>query len=378
MRVRPFAVVLTAACVLVLGLSGASIVVADPASDLSAAEEAESAAMSDVVAAEAEVGAAEKALRPIAAKAGAADRAAEDAQTEVATAREELAAERTQAAKEIDAAEAAYEDDESAHDTTTAIGFGIAGIALLVAAGTFVFSRVEKWPLSKGLTQALAGGLGLVLVAGLGLALVPSSPDAPEFSDETKQLAADAEGDPVDPPTKELIEAEESAKPLVAKAKPLDENRDRAEDAVADAESNVDEAKRELTKAKGQVKLAANVVEREEREAAKEAVFREEATSIDYDQLIKNPFRYNGEKVVYTGQIFQIQEGFEPFMLLSVTDEGYGFWTDEVWVAGFGEIESAEEDLVTIYGTVTGAEEYETAIGGSNYVPKVKAKYIDE
>ena len=140
----------------------------------------------------------------------------------------------------------------------------------------------------------------------------------------------------------------------------------------------MEKAEAEASKAKKKVSLASSVVRREEREAAKEAAFREEATTIDYDQLIKNPYRYIGEKVVYTGQIFQIQEGAGSFMLLSVTDEGYGFWTDEIWIAGFGGVESAEEDIITVYGTVAGAEEYETAIGGSNYVPRIKAKYIDE
>jgi hypothetical protein len=352
--------------------------VADPASDLAVAEEAQSAASADVASAEGEVEAAEKALEPIERKAGAADRAAEDAQAEVEAVGDRLASERTEAAEEIAAAEADYEDEQSTHDTLTAIGIAIAAAALLLGAGAFVFSRVGKWPLSKGLTQALAAGLGVVLVGGLALALIPSSPEPPELSAKTEALALAAKGDPLDPPSRELIEAEAAARPLAAKAGPLDEAREEAEGSVADAEANVEDAEVGLSGANRQVRLAADVVEREERKAAKEAAFREEATSIDYDQLIKNPFRYSGERVVYTGQIFQIQEGLGSFMLLSVTDEGYGFWTDEIWVSGFGEIESAEEDVITVYGTVTGAEEYETAIGGSNYVPKVKAKYIDE
>jgi len=65
-------------------------------------------------------------------------------------------------------------------------------------------------------------------------------------------------------------------------------------------------------------------------------------------------------------------------MLLSVTDEGYGFWTDNVWVEFDEPTEAAEEDIITVYGKITGSEEYETQIGGSTYVPRMKAKYIDE
>ena len=43
-------------------------------------------------------------------------------------------------------------------------------------------------------------------------------------------------------------------------------------------------------------------------EAAEREEFVSEATTIDYDQLAKNPNRYKGTKVVMQGQIFQIQE----------------------------------------------------------------------
>jgi hypothetical protein len=373
---RLFAV--SMASVLVLGFSASSVAVADPASDLAVAEEAESAAQAELASAESEIETAEKALEPIRKRADAADEAAEEAEFDAEDVRDELIFERTEASEEIEAAEADYEDEQSTHDTLTLIGLVIAVAAALIALGAFVFSRFKKWPLARRWTQIAAGGLGVVFLVGLGLAVLPAAPEQPEFSAETERLAAEAGDDPADPPSKELIEAEAAAKPLLKKAEPLDAAREDAEDVLADAESNLEDAESELNRTKRQVNVAANVVEREEREAAKEAAFREEATTIDYDQLIKNPYRYVGEKVVYTGQIFQIQEGVGSFMLLSVTDEGYGFWTDEVWVSGFGEIESAEEDIVTVYGTVTGAEEYETQIGGSNFVPKVKAKYIDE
>lgn len=107
---------------------------------------------------------------------------------------------------------------------------------------------------------------------------------------------------------------------------------------------------------------------------------RATASTIPYNQLKKNADRYRGEKVVYRGQIFQIQESNYGggIMLLSVTDEGYGFWDDNIWVNYNGHIRSAEDDIITVYGTITGSKTYETQIGGSTYVPKLRAKYIDE
>lgn len=118
--------------------------------------------------------------------------------------------------------------------------------------------------------------------------------------------------------------------------------------------------------------------EKAERAAAAKQRWMASATSIPFGQLDKNPDRYSGDRVMYRGQIFQIQEDFGSTMiLLSVTDEGYGFWTDEIMVTYDGTTEAVEDDIVTIYGTVEGSETYETRIGGENTVAKIKAKYIE-
>ena len=93
----------------------------------------------------------------------------------------------------------------------------------------------------------------------------------------------------------------------------------------------------------------------------------------------KNADDYAGKRVKYTGQIFQIQEDLgSTVILMSVTNEGYDFWDDNVWVDYDGEIESAKDDIITIYGTVTGSKSYETQIGGETYVPQIRAKYVEE
>jgi hypothetical protein len=102
-------------------------------------------------------------------------------------------------------------------------------------------------------------------------------------------------------------------------------------------------------------------------------------TTIPYDQLIKSPDRYIGTKVRYYGEIFQIQENYGGgIMLLSVTDLGYGVWTDEIWVNYNGHIAGADGDSITVYGIVNGSKSYKTQIGGERYVPEISAKYIVE
>jgi hypothetical protein len=120
-------------------------------------------------------------------------------------------------------------------------------------------------------------------------------------------------------------------------------------------------------------------VRREAERAAREQNFRASVKTIPYNQLEKNPDNYVGTKVAYTGQIFQIQEdGAGGWMLLSVTDEGYGLWTDNIYVEYEGSIAAAEDDVITVLGTVQGQYSYETQIGGETFVPHVQARYIDE
>jgi len=103
------------------------------------------------------------------------------------------------------------------------------------------------------------------------------------------------------------------------------------------------------------------------------------ARKIPYKQLAKDPDRYAGEAVTYRGQVLQVQEsGGSGFMLLSVTRDEYGVWDDEVYVNYDESTSAAEEDVVKIYGTVTGGIDYDTQIGGSNYVPEIQATTIEE
>lgn len=118
---------------------------------------------------------------------------------------------------------------------------------------------------------------------------------------------------------------------------------------------------------------------RAEAAAARVQAFKDSTETIPYSQLIKDPESFRGRKVRYYGQIFQIQQsGGVGFMLLSVTDGGYGFWDDNIWVNYEGNVRGAEEDMITVYGRMTGSESYETQAGGETYVPRMRALYWDE
>lgn len=117
----------------------------------------------------------------------------------------------------------------------------------------------------------------------------------------------------------------------------------------------------------------------EARKQQQQQDFINSAETIPYNQLIKDPGAYRGKHVVYTGQIFQIQQaGGAGIMLVAVTNEGYDIWDDNVWIDYFGNVQGAEGDQITVYGVIKGSKSYETQAGGQTFVPRIKAVYISE
>lgn len=120
--------------------------------------------------------------------------------------------------------------------------------------------------------------------------------------------------------------------------------------------------------------------EQASKQAADEAQFRASTQSIPYAQLIKDSTPYIGNHVVFHGQVFQIQQSGNSggILLLSVTDDGTGVWTDNVWVDYHQSLHAVTGDLITVYGTVTGTKSYDTQAGGATYVPQMDARYVDD
>ncbi|MEN0015846.1 MAG: hypothetical protein AAGC46_20945 [Solirubrobacteraceae bacterium] len=134
-----------------------------------------------------------------------------------------------------------------------------------------------------------------------------------------------------------------------------------------------------LTRKRSKAEIAAALAKARAAAAARKASYLASTTTIPYNQLEKNADRHAGERVTYRGQIFQIQEdGDDSIILLSVTDEGFDFWDDHIWVDYHGHIKGAEGDMLTVYGAITGTKSYDTQIGGTTYVPRMRAKYVAE
>lgn len=139
------------------------------------------------------------------------------------------------------------------------------------------------------------------------------------------------------------------------------------------------EEARARRKAEAERRAAERKAAAERRAEERKEQFIAAAHTIPYSDLIKDTAPYKGEKIALHGQILQIQQqqGLGGIMLLSVTDEGYGIWDDNVWVDYDQDVPYVEKNIVTVYGTVTGTKSYQTQAGGNTFVPRVHAAYIE-
>lgn len=150
-------------------------------------------------------------------------------------------------------------------------------VALLLARHSLRVERGEGQPvisrerLPRWVSSILAVVLALLFVGSLGSGLVSDEPAEPEISAELRQLAADAKGNPAEPPSDELADVQTIAEPVIVKAEQLEAVRDEAEDAVHQAKSNLMAAKNRLKQGQAEVTQLTNRIAREAEQAAEEA-----------------------------------------------------------------------------------------------------------
>ena len=114
--------------------------------------------------------------------------------------------------------------------------------------------------------------------------------------------------------------------------------------------------------------------------AEQKAKYKKSCKAIAYKKLKKNPDKYAGEKYKARGQILQIMEGFGTTqMRIAVTKTSWGWdFDDVIYVTYEGTTDFVEEDVVTVYGEVTGSYSYTSVAGWNITVPGVDVKYIEK
>jgi hypothetical protein len=95
--------------------------------------------------------------------------------------------------------------------------------------------------------------------------------------------------------------------------------------------------------------------------------------------LSKDPAALEGTVVTYEAQVFQYDTATTTsHFIASVTDDGYGVWTDNVWVDVQPSIaqQVCTGTILTFWGGVVGPYTYTTTLNGSLTIPEINVKYI--
>lgn len=100
----------------------------------------------------------------------------------------------------------------------------------------------------------------------------------------------------------------------------------------------------------------------------------------NYNDILRNPSSYVGEKAKFVGKVLQVQKNGNTFdMLVNVTDNGYGLYSDTIYVHFVKRPQDdgiIEDDIITIYGELNSTKTYTTVLGAEKTVPAVNAAYV--
>lgn len=114
------------------------------------------------------------------------------------------------------------------------------------------------------------------------------------------------------------------------------------------------------------------------------SAYKKKCGTYSYKEIARNPDKYEGKYIKFTGKVVQVSEASSPLYYsvyrISVTNKGYGYYDDTVYVtcANYGEGDRIlEDDIVTFYGECQGTKTYETVMGANVTIPWVEAEFIE-
>lgn len=125
-----------------------------------------------------------------------------------------------------------------------------------------------------------------------------------------------------------------------------------------------------------------NTQQTNEKSEVSKADYQKQCKKYDYNELARNPNKYKGQKIKFTGEVIQVQEGWFNSVTLrvNVTKGEYGFWEDTIWVdytySDENESKILKDDIIDIYGEFKRQKTYTTVLGSSMSIPQIDAKYI--
>lgn len=263
-------------------------------------------------------------------------------------------------------------------------------LAGIIACPKFIEYLKEKHNININKTAQIITFIALVILAAY------FTPSIQEIDDKKVEESSIVSEESVNESKEKIKEETEEAKQKAADEakKAVDDAKKAAEDAKKKAEEEaqkaIEDAKKkaeeEAAAAEAQKKAEEAKAAEEAQKATDEKTYKASCEKIAYKDIARNPDKYVGKNVKFTGQVVQVQEDVSFFgksnsitMRVAVTKGSYGIWDDYVYCTytySEGESKVLEDDIITFYGECKGDTSYVSVLGSNITLPEVAVKYL--
>ena len=123
------------------------------------------------------------------------------------------------------------------------------------------------------------------------------------------------------------------------------------------------------------------IEEQKRKEKEEKKNFKDSCKSYTYKEIARNPDKYKGKNIKFTGKVIQVMEGMFNSVTLRIdmTKDEYGYYDDTIYATytySEGENKILEDDIVTVYGICQGTTSYESIFGATVTLPQIDIKYL--
>lgn len=109
------------------------------------------------------------------------------------------------------------------------------------------------------------------------------------------------------------------------------------------------------------------------------AEIKQEATTVEYDELFRNNEKYIGTTIHFKGQILQTQEILTDNYILRVATKksSIGNYFEDVIFVNYKGKRLLEDDIIEVWGKVKGLKSYTAVLGNEVTIPEVNTLHVE-
>ena len=109
--------------------------------------------------------------------------------------------------------------------------------------------------------------------------------------------------------------------------------------------------------------------------------FKRQCETVRYEDVARNPDKYEGRNITFTGEVFQIEEKDSLIGFIIHQDNSEKLFSNDSWAAVYmrkqGEGRILERDHIKVYGKCGGLVTYENIFGGNVTVPSIQVRHYE-